>query len=301
MLGEDIGVRGGPFGVSKGLLERFGPERVIDTPISENGFTAAAIGAALAGVPTIVEISYVDFATLAMDPIVNVAAKAHYMSGGRQCVPVVIRTQGGAGAAADGATHSQSLEAWFAHVPGLKVAMPSTPYDYKGLLKTAIRDPNPVVFIEHKMLYRARGPVPAGEYAIPFGVADIRRRGRHVTVVALAAMVPKALAAAELLASEGIEIEVIDPRTLVPFDVETVAESVKHTGRLIVLQEASICCSFGSEIARTVGEAAFDYLESPIKVIGSTVPFPASPPLEAAVLPGERELVEAVREAVGGS
>ncbi len=299
MLGEDIGARGGPFGVSKGLLDRFGPDRILETPISENGFTAAAIGAALAGVPTIAEISYVDFITLAMDPIVNVAAKAHYMSGGKQSVPVVIRTEGGGGSAADGPTHSQSLEAWFAHVPGLKVVMPSTPYDYKGLLKTAIRDPNPVVFIEHKMLYRARGPVPNGEYAIPLGKADVKRPGRDVTVVALAAMVPRALAAAQTLASEGIEVEVIDPRTLVPFDLETVAASVACTGRLVILQEAPLIGGFGSEIARAVGEAAFDYLEAPIKVVAPTVPLPASPPLEAVVLPGERHLIDAVRVLLG--
>lgn len=299
MLGEDIGARGGPFGVSKGLLDRFGPGRILDTPISENGFTAAAVAAALAGVPTIAEISYVDFITLAMDPIVNVAAKAHYMSGGKQTVPIVIRTEGGGGSAADGPTHSQSLEGWFAHVPGLKVVMPSTPYDYKGLLKTAIRDPNPVVFVEHKMLYRTKGPVPAGEYAIPFGKADIKRAGRDVTVVALAAMVPKALAAAETLAKEGIEIEVIDPRTLIPFDVETVATSVQRTGRLIVFQEAPVASGFGAEIARVVGEAAFDYLEAPIKVIGTTVPLPASPALEAVVLPGETRLIDAVRGLLG--
>lgn len=299
VLGEDLGVRGGPFGVTRGLLDRFGPGRILDTPISENGFVGTAIGAALAGVPTVAEISYVDFATLAMDPIVNVAAKAHYMSGGRQHCPVVIRTQGGAGSAADGPTHAQSLEAWFAHVPGLKVVAPSTPGDFKGLLKTAIRDPNPVVFMEHKLLYRTRGPVPAGEYTIPFGKAEIRRAGTDVTVVAIAAMVPKALAAAERLAVEGIQIEVIDPRTLVPFDLETVAESVRRTGRLVVFQEAALCCSFGGEVARAVGEVAFDHLESPIKVIGSTVPFPASPSLEAAVLPSEADLIRSVYALLG--
>ena len=299
MLGEDIGARGGPFGVSKGLLDRFGPHRILDTPISENGFTAAAIGAALAGVPAIAEISYIDFAALALDPIVNVAAKAHYISGGQQTVPVVIRTEGGAGSAADGATHCQSLEAWFAHVPGLKVVMPSTPYDAKGLLKSAIRDPNPVVFIEHKMLYRAKGTVPAGDYAIPLGKADVKRSGRDVTVVSWSAMVSKALAAAETLAREGIEVEVIDPRTLAPLDVETIAESARRTARLIVLQEASLSCGFGSEIARAIGEAAFDYLEAPIKVIAPTVPYPAAPALESAVLPGEPQLIEAVHEMLG--
>ena len=294
ILGYDLGPRGGSFGVSKGLLDRFGPKRVIDTPISENAYTAAAIGAALAGIPTIVEISFIDFATLALDPIVNVAAKVRYMSGGKQSAPVVIRTQEGGGAGG-GATHSQCLEAWFAHVPGLKVVLPSTPFDYKGLLKTAIRDSNPVVFIEHKLLYRVKGTVPSGEYAIPLGVAEVKRKGRDVTVVALAAMVPKALAAAEALSNEGIELEVIDPRTLVPLDVETIAASVQKTGRLVVFQEASVCCGFGSEIARVVGKAAFDYLEAPIEVVGTSVPMPFSPTLEAAVLPGERDLVAAVR------
>jgi 2-oxoisovalerate dehydrogenase E1 component len=299
MLGEDIGERGGPFGVSKGLLEKFGPKRIVDTPISENGFVAAAIGAALAGVPTIAEISYIDFAALALDPIVNVAAKAHYMSGGKQTCPVVIRTEGGAGSAADGPTHAQSLEAWFAHIPGLKVVMPSNPFDFKGLLKTAIREPNPVVFIEHKQLYRAKGPVPASEYALPLGRAAVRREGRDVTVVALSAMVPKALAAAESLARRGIEAEVIDPRTLAPLDVETISESVRRTGRLVVVQEATLFYSFGSEIARVVGETAFDYLEAPIRVLGATVPYPASPALEREVLPGEDDVVRAVLETLG--
>jgi pyruvate/2-oxoglutarate/acetoin dehydrogenase E1 component/TPP-dependent pyruvate/acetoin dehydrogenase alpha subunit len=300
VLGEDIGIRGGPYGVTKDLLGVFGPKRIIDTPISENGFVATAIGAALAGVPAIAEVSFIDFATLAMDPLVNVAPKAHYLSGGRQTVPLVLRTQEGGGAGG-AATHSQCLEAWFAHIPGLKVVLPSTPYDYKGLLKTAIRDPNPVVFIEHKMLYRTKGPVPSGEYCIPFGQAVVRRRGTHVTVVALAAMVPKALKAGERLAADGIEIEVIDPRTLVPLDVDTIAESVRRTGRLVVFQEAHVCCGFGSEIARVIGKAAFDYLESPIEVVGAAVPIPFSPALEPVVLPGENELIVSVRNALGDS
>lgn len=299
MLGEDIGARGGPFGASKGLLDRFGPDRILETPISENGFTAAAVAAALAGVPAIAEISYVDFMTLAMDPIVNVAAKARYMSGGKQSVPVVIRTEGGAGPAADGPTHAQSLEAWFTHVPGLKVVMPATPFDTKGLLKSAIRDPNPVIFIEHKMLYRVRGTVPEGEYAVPIGLAEVKRPGRDVTVVAWSAMLHKALAGAEALAGEGIEVEVIDPRTLVPLDVEAIAASVRRTGRLVIPQEAPLVGGFGSEVARAVGEAAFDYLEAPIKVVAPSVPYPASPALEARVLPDEAALVRAVREVLG--
>jgi pyruvate/2-oxoglutarate/acetoin dehydrogenase E1 component len=294
IIGEDIGARGGPFGATMGLLEQFGPSRVLETPISESGFTGAAVAAALAGVPTIAEISFIDFTTVGMDPIINVAAKARYISAGRQSVPFVLRTQEGAGGGG-AATHSQSLEAWFAHIPGLKVVLPSTPFDYKGLLKTAIRDPNPVIFIEHKMLYRTKGPVPAGEYAIPFGKAIVRRPGKDVTVVALAAMVPKALAAAETVAAEGIEVEVIDPRTLAPLDIDTIARSVQRTGRLVVFQEAYVCGGFGSEIARRVGEAAFDSLKAPVKVVGSIVPFPFSPPLEAAVLPGEKDLIQAIR------
>ncbi len=294
VIGEDIGARGGPFGATMGLLEQFGPSRVFETPISESGFTGAAVAAALAGVPTIAEISFIDFTTVGMDPIINVAAKARYISAGRQSVPFVLRTQEGAGGGG-AATHSQSLEAWYAHIPGLKVVLPSTPFDYKGLLKTAIRDPNPVIFIEHKMLYRTKGPVKVGEYAIPFGKAIVRRPGKHITVVALAAMVPKALAAAGTAAAEGIEVEVIDPRTLVPLDVDTIARSVQRTGRLVVFQEAYVCGGFGSEIARRVGEAAFDSLKAPVKVVGSIVPFPFSPPLEAAVLPGEKDLMQAIR------
>ena len=299
VLGEDVAARGGPFGVTKGLAEQFGSSRVLDTPVSESGFTGAAVAAALAGVPTIAEISFIDFTTVAIDPIVNVAAKACYMSAGKQNVPLVIRTQEGAGGGG-AATHSQSLEAWFAHIPGLKVVLPSTPFDYKGLLKTAIRDRNPVVFIEHKMLYRTKGPVPAGEYAIPFGRAVVRRPGRDVTVVALAAMVSKALAAAQILAAEGIEIEVIDPRTLVPLDVDTITKSVQGTGRLLVFQEAHVRCGFGSEIARLAGEAVFPSLKAPIKVVGSTAPFPFSPPLESAVIPGEKDLIQAIRTILQG-
>jgi 2-oxoisovalerate dehydrogenase E1 component len=294
VVGEDVAARGGPFGATKDLFERFGPERVLDTPVSESGFTAAAVAASLAGVPAISEISFIDFTTVAMDPIINVAAKAHYLSAGKQKVPFVLRTQEGAGGGG-AATHSQSLETLFAHIPGLKVVLPSTPFDYKGLLKTAIRDPNPVVFIEHKMLYRTKGPVPAGEYAIPFGKAVVRRSGRDLTVVALAAMVPKAMALGEKMSAEGIEVEVIDPRTLVPLDVDTITRSVQRTGRLLVFQEAYVGCGFGSEIARVLGETAFNDLVCPIKVVGSKAPFPFSPSLEVAVIPGEKDLIQAVR------
>jgi pyruvate/2-oxoglutarate/acetoin dehydrogenase E1 component/TPP-dependent pyruvate/acetoin dehydrogenase alpha subunit len=299
ILGEDVGIRGGPYGVTKGLLEQFGPGRVFDTPISESGFTGAAVGASLAGIRAIVEIGSIDFITVAMDPIVNVAAKARYMSGGKQTVPVVIRTAEGGGHGG-AATHSQSLEAWFAHIPGLKVVVPSTPFDYKGLMKTAIRDPNPVVFIEAKSLYRTTGPVPAGEYAIPFGRARVRRPGRDVTVVALGATVPKALAAAENLAADGIELEVIDPRTLVPLDTETILQSVRRTGRLVVFQEAHVGCSFGSEVARLAAEKAFEFLKSPVKVVGSAFPVPFSPSLESAVIPAEKDLIRAVRAILPG-
>lgn len=299
LIGEDIGVYGGAYGATRGLIERFGPERVRDTPISENSIVGVAVGAAMTNMRPVAEIMYVDFLGLAMDQIANQAAKIRYMFGGKASVPMVLRTEGGAGRTL-GAHHSQSLEAWLLHVPGIKVVMPATPYDAKGLLKSAIRDDNPVVFIEHKMLYRVKGPVPSGDYAIPFGQAVIRRSGRHVTVVALAAMVHKAMVASEKLATQGIDIEVIDPRTLVPFDLETVAESVKKTGRLVVFQESSLCCGFGSEIARVVGEAAFDYLEAPIKVIGTTVPLPSSPVLEAAALPSEQTLIDAVCEVLEG-
>jgi len=253
VMGEDVAGwgGGGVFGVTKGLAEEFGTERVRDTPISEEAIAAVAIGAAATGSRPVAEIMYVDFIGLAMEPIVNQAAKLRYMFGGKARVPMVIRAQEGAGRG-NAAQHSQSLEAWFCHIPGLKVVTPSTPADAKGLLKTAIRDDNPVIFLEHKVLYFTKGAVPAGDVLVPFGVADVKREGRDVTVVGIHTMVGKALQAAETLAEEGIELEVIDPRTLVPFDEETIIESVKKTGRLIVSHEAYTRGGYGGEIITRV-------------------------------------------------
>jgi len=296
MAGEDIAVLGGNFGVTKGLLERFGEERVWDTPISENGIVGIGIGAALTGMRPIVEIMFVDLMGLCADQVVNLAAKIRYMTGGQVKLPLVIRTPCGGGLCA-GATHSQSLEAWFYHVPGLKVVMPSTPYDAKGLLKTAIREDNPVLFIEHKGLYGAKGMVPEAEYTIPLGKADIKREGDDITVVATSKMVVTALGAAEKLAREGIEIEVIDPRTLVPLDTETILNSIKKTGKLVILEEATKRGSVGADIASIVVEQAFDYLDAPIVRLGApSVPFPFSPYLERLMIPAEEDLIKAVIE-----
>ena len=297
VMGEDVAVwgGGGVFGVTRGLVEEFGPERVRDTPISEEAIAAVAVGAALTGSRPVAEIMYVDFMGLAMDPIANQAAKLRYMFGGKARVPVVIRAQEGAGRG-NAAQHSQSLEAWFCHIPGLKVVTPSTPYDAKGLLKTSIRDDNPVIFLEHKALYQTRGPVPEGEYLVPLGVADVKREGKHVTVVGIHTMVHKALQAAEQLAAEGIELEVIDPRTLVPLDEETIVNSVRKTGRLIVSHEAYRNAGYGAEIVSRVVEAAFDYLDAPPqRVCARDVPVPYAAPLEQAALPQVADLVATAR------
>lgn len=300
VMGEEVAVwgGGGVFGVTKGLLEDFGAERVRDTPISEEAIAAVAIGAAATGSRPIAEFMYVDFIGLAVEPIVNQAAKLRYMFGGKASVPVVIRAQEGAGRG-NAAQHSQSLEAWFCHIPGLKVVTPSQPADAKGLLISAIRDDNPVIFLEHKLLYFTKGSVPEGSYTIPLGVADIKRPGKHVTVVGIHTMVNKALKAAEILAEEGIELEVIDPRTLVPLDEETIIQSVKKTGRLIVSHEAYRNAGYGAEIVARVTEAAFDYLDSPpLRVCARDVPVPYSEPLEMAALPKEEDLVAAARALV---
>jgi pyruvate/2-oxoglutarate/acetoin dehydrogenase E1 component len=300
IMGEDVAVwgGGGVFGVTKGLVDEFGPARVRDTPISEEAIAALAVGAAVAGARPVAEFMYVDFMGLAMEPIVNQAAKIRYMFGGKARVPVVFRAQEGAGRG-NAAQHSQSLEAWFSHIPGLKVVTPSTPADAKGLLTTAIRDDNPVVFLEHKALYNTRGPVPSGEYAIPFGVADCKREGRHATFIGIHTMVHKALAAAETLAREGIELEVIDPRTLVPFDLDTVVASVRKTGRLVVGHEAYERCGIGAEIITQVVSAAFDALDAPpVRVCGKNVPIPYNAGLEAAALPQEADILSAVRRVV---
>src|SRR5919205_114623 len=300
VMGEEVAVwgGGGVFGVTKGLVEEFGEERVRDTPISEEAIAAVAIGAAATGSRPVAEFMYVDFMGLAMEPIVNQAAKLRYMFGGKAKVPVVIRAQEGAGRG-NAAQHSQSLEAWFCHIPGLKVVTPSTPADAKGLLKSAIRDDNPVIFLEHKVLYFARGPVPEGEYTIPLGLADVKRVGRDVTVVAVHTMVGKALKAAEQLAEEGIELEVIDPRTLVPLDEQTIVHSVKKTGRLIVSHEAYTRGGYGAEIVSRVVDAAFDYLDAPpLRVCARDVPVPYSAVLETAALPQVEDLVAAARALV---
>ncbi|KYG33656.1 alpha-ketoacid dehydrogenase subunit beta [Priestia endophytica] len=299
ILGEDIGVYGGAFGVTRGMIEEFGPERVRNTPISEAAIAGGAVGAALTGMRPILELQFSDFITIAMDQLVNQAAKTRYMFGGKGKVPMVVRTPAGSGTGA-AAQHSQSLEAWMAHIPGLKVVQPSTAYDAKGLLKAAMDDDNPVIFYEHKLLYRTQCDVPEEQYSIPLGKADIKREGKDVTIVATAIMVHKALEAAAELEKEGIEVEIIDPRTIVPLDEETIIESVKKTGRLIVVHEAVKRGGFGGEIASMIAESeAFDYLDSPIKRLGGlAVPIPYNPTLEKAVVPQVPDIIEAVKETV---
>lgn len=297
MMGEDIGVYGGAFGVSRGLLEEFGPERIRDTPISEAAIVGAAAGSAVTGMRPIAELQFSDFITIGMDQLVNQAAKMRYMFGGKAKVPMVVRTPSGGGTGA-AAQHSQSLEAWVAHVPGLKVVQPATAYDVKGLLKAAVRDDNPVVFYEHKLLYNTKGRVPEEDYVIPLGQADVKREGRDVTVVATAMMVHKALNAAETLEREGISVEVVDPRTLVPLDKETILQSVIKTGRCVVVHEAVKRGGYGGEIVSTVVESeAFDYLDAPIRrVAGREVPMPFSTHLEQYVIPSEENIVAAIRD-----
>jgi pyruvate/2-oxoglutarate/acetoin dehydrogenase E1 component len=299
LLGEDIGVYGGAFGVTDGLLAEFGPERVRDTPISEAAIAGAAIGAALGGLRPVAEFQFFDFILLAMDQLVNQAAKIRYMFGGTVSVPLVVRGPAGSGTGA-AAQHSQSLEALFTHIPGLKVVAPSTPADAKGLLTASMRDPNPVVFVEHKLLYKMKGEVPDGEHVIPLGVADIKRPGRDVTVVATQIMVPRALAAADTLAAEGIEVEVVDPRTLSPLDLPTIEGSVARTGRLVVVHEAVKSGGIGAEIAAAIaGSAAFDYLEAPItRLAGLPVPIPYNKDLERCAVPQEDDIAAAVRSIV---
>ncbi|MDP8922309.1 MAG: alpha-ketoacid dehydrogenase subunit beta [Chloroflexota bacterium] len=300
VMGEDVAVwgGGGVFGVTKGLVEEFGPERVRDTPISEEIIAAAAVGAAATGTRPVAEIMYVDFIGLSMEPIVNQAAKMRYMFGGKVTLPLVIRAQEGAGRG-NAAQHSQSLEAWFAHIPGLKVVVPSTPADAKGLLKTAIRDDNPVIFLEHKVLYFTKGEVPEGEYTIPFGVADVKREGTDVTVVGIHTQVLEALKAAEELEAEGISAEVIDPRTVSPLDVDTIVNSVKKTGRLVVSHQAYEQGGVGGEIIARVVDAAFDYLDAPPqRVCGKNVPVPYAQSLEREAIPYKEDIVEAIRRIV---
>jgi pyruvate dehydrogenase E1 component beta subunit len=293
LVGEDIGVQGNIFGATFGLLDKYGPKRVRNSPISEVAIIGAAVGSSILGMRPVVEIMYIDFATIAMDQIVNQAAKLHYMSGGKATLPLVIRTQGGAGTG-EAAQHSQSLEAFFAHVPGLKVAMPATPRDVKGLLTAAIHDPDPVMFIENKLLYTTKGEVPEETYEIPFGKADVKREGTDVTIVALSKSVLDALEAAEQLENKGIHAEVIDPRTLTPFDSETVAASVRKTGRLIVTHQACRTAGFGAEIVARVAEAGAGFKVR--RVTGEDTPIPYSKPLEDRVLPDAGKIVRAAEE-----
>ena len=300
IFGEDVAEAGTPFKVLSGLVEEFGTERVLDTPISEAGFTGIAVGAAMTGLRPVVDIMFGDFITLTMDQMVNQAAKVHYMSGGAWKVPMVMRTTLGA-TRRSGAQHSQSLHAWFSHVPGLKVVMPSTPYDAKGLLKTAIRDENPVVFFEDKMMYaKLKGPVPAEEYTIPFGVADVKRAGHDITLVGTSSMVQVALGAAALLEEIGISAEVVDPRTMWPLDERTLIESAKKTSRVIVIDEGYERYGVTAEIAAVIAEGAFYNLDAPVRRMGAMhIPIPFSPPLEDATVPTEKSVFEVARRLCG--
>jgi len=297
VFGEDVAL-GGPFGVTKGLLEEFGANRMVNTPISEGAVMGLAIGAATSGLRPVVEIMFIDFITLAMDQLVNHAAKLHYMSGGQLKIPLTVRVQCGISGAM-GAHHSQSLESWLAHVPGLKVVMPSNPADAKGLLKAAIRDDNPVVFIEHRGLYWSRGHVPEGDHLVPIGKAAVVREGDQLTIVATAKMLATTLEAAEELSSSGISAEVIDPRTLSPLDLGTITSSVRKTSRLMIVHEAVEQGGIGAEIAARVQQEAFYYLDSPItRVAEAFAPVPASPALEKSFVPTKTEIIRAVQRSL---
>jgi pyruvate/2-oxoglutarate/acetoin dehydrogenase E1 component len=299
LMGEDVGVYGGAFGVSVGMIEEFGEQRVRDTPISEAAIIGTATGAAITGMRPIAEIMFSDFITLGMDQLVNQAAKIRYMFGGNAKVPIVLRSPGGSGTGA-AAQHSQSIEAWLCHVPGLKVVIPATPYDAKGLLLSSIRDDNPVVFLEQKLLYRKKGPVPEEEYEIPLGLADVKYEGRDLTIITYGRMVSICLEVAEHLASGGIRIEVVDPRTLLPLDKQTIIESVKKTGRALIVHEAVQTGGFGSEIAAVIADSdAFFYLDAPIKRLGGLdVPVPYSPELEQNIVPTAETVTQAVRQLI---
>ncbi|HEY6537530.1 MAG TPA: alpha-ketoacid dehydrogenase subunit beta [Candidatus Dormibacteraeota bacterium] len=301
VMGEDVAEAGTPFKVLSGLVEEFGVGRVLDTPISEPGFTGMGVGAAMTGRRPVVDIMFGDFLGLVMDQVANQAAKVHYMSGGKLSVPLTIRTTMGA-TRRSAAQHSQSLHAWVSHIPGLKVALPSTPCDAKGLMKSAIRDNSPVVFFEDKMNYQQRGPVPVGEYTIPLGAADIKRKGRDVTLIATSSMVLVALEAAELLAAEGIECEVVDPRTTVPLDRKTLVDSVRRTSRAVVIDEGHRSYGVGAELAAVVAEEAFYFLDAPVRRLGALdVPIPFSPVLEDLTVPTATSLAKTVRDLCGRS
>ncbi len=299
IMGEDVAEAGTPFKVLSGLVEEFGPARIIDSPISEAGITGLGVGGAMTGMRPIIDLMFGDFIALAMDQIVNQAAKVHYMSGGKLNVPLVVRTTLGA-TRRTAAQHSQSLHAWVSHIPGLKVVLPSTPYDAKGLLKTAIRDDNPVVFFEDKMMYQLKGTIPDGDYTIPFGVADIKREGTDVTIVATSSMVQVALAAAELLAKLDISAEVVDPRTMFPLDKQTLIASAQKTSRAIVVDEGYERYGVTAELAAVIAEGAFYYLDAPVKRLGAMdVPVPFSPVLEDLTVPTPTSLVEVAKTLCG--
>ncbi len=299
ILGEDVAEAGTPFKVLAGLVDEFGTERVRDTPISEAGITGLAVGAAMTGLRPVVDIMFGDFITLTMDQMVNQAAKVHYMSGGRWKVPLVLRTTLGA-TRRSGAQHSQSLHAWFSHIPGLKVVIPSTPYDAKGLLKTAIRDDNPVAFFEDKMMYRLKGLVPAEDYTIPFGVADVKRPGADITLVATSSMVHVALGAATLLQGIGVSAEVVDPRTTFPLDKQTLIDSARKTSRAIVIDEGYERYGVTAELASVIADGAFYHLDAPVKRMGARdVPVPFSPPLEDVTVPTEQSVFEMAKTLCG--
>src|SRR3989454_8142294 len=301
IIGEDVAEAGTPFKVLSGLVQEFGTQRVIDSPISEAGISGIGVGAAMTGMRPVVDIMFGDFITLTMDQLVNQAAKIHYMSGGKLKVPMVVRTTLGA-TRRSAAQHSQSLHAWLSHIPGLKVAVPSTPYDAKGLLKTAIRDENPVVFFEDKMMYKLKGPVPEEEYTIPLGVAEVKREGDDITIVATSSMVQVGLGAATLLEKEGISAEVIDPRTTWPLDDKTLIESAKKTSRVIVLDEGYGRYGVTAELAAVIAEGAFYDLDAPVKRMGAMhVPIPFSPPLEDVTVPTEETVFEAAQTLCGRS
>ena len=296
LIGEDIGVYGGAFGVTRGMLEEFGPERIRDTPISEAAIAGAATGAALMGMRPVMEIMFMDFLTISMNQLVNQAAKIRFMFGGKASIPMVIRAPAGSGTGA-AAQHSQSLEAWFVHTPGIKVVAPATPHDVKGLLVAAIRDNNPVLVMEHKLLYRTQGAVPEALYTIELGQARVRREGHDLTVLAYSIMVPRALEAAEELAAEGIELEVLDLRSLKPLDKETIIRSVSKTGRVLILHESPQTGGFGGELAAVVAESeAFDYLDAPIRrLAGRDIPIPYNRTLERETVPQVEDIVDAAR------
>jgi len=300
ILGEDIAEAGTTFKVLNGLVDEFGPDRILDTPISEPGYTGLAVGAAMTGLRPVVDIMFGDFSGIIMDQVANQAAKIHYMSGGKLKVPMVLRTTMGAGRRS-AAQHSQSLHAWYSHIPGLKVVVPSTPYDAKGLMKSAIRDDNPVVILEDKMMYKTvKGPVPAEEYTIPLGVADVKRVGIDITLVATSSMVYVALEAAKLLDEIGVSAEVIDPRTLVPLDKQTLIESVKKTSRAMVIDEGYEQYGVTAELASVIADGAFYYLDAPVKRMGAmNVPIPFSPALEDLTIPSAKQVFEMAKALCG--